>query len=88
MTKELNLAVPSVHINGTSKQALLEDLTHAGHAIVQAISALQMVAPHGRDYYPQGSDALRVATSEHLARIQKLQDILSEIAYIADKVAG
>lgn len=87
MANELNLAVPTIHLNGTSKEALLKDLTHAGQAIVQAISALQVAAPHGRDY-PQGPDAFRAANDEHIARIQKLQDVLSELAYIADKISG
>jgi len=75
--------VPTVHLNGTSRDELVAQLRTAIEAIHAAESALTKAAPHGRDYYPQGSDAIRVAQQEHAARLVKLQEIESELTEIA-----
>jgi len=75
--------VPTVHLNGTSRDALVDQLRAAIEAIHAAESKLTAAAPHGRDYYPQGSDAIRVAQQEHAARLTKLQEIERELTQIA-----
>jgi hypothetical protein len=44
-------------------------------AIEEAIKALRKCAPHGRDYYPQGEDAIAAAVKEHVCRLNYLKDI-------------
>lgn len=81
------MKVPTLHTNGTSQDALLVAVTDAGSAIYAALDKLSATAPNGRDYYPQGPVALREAEHEHLARVQKLLDVIAELAYIADAIA-
>ena len=73
------MIVPTIHLNGTGKERLIEPLCDASHALTDAYEALKQTAPNGRDYYPQGPDALRQATEEHHARLRKLDAIKAEI---------
>jgi hypothetical protein len=36
-------------------------------------------APNGRDYYPQGPDAIKTANHEHLQRMSRLRTTLDEM---------
>lgn len=82
--KELDLRVPTVHLNGTSKERLLEAIEEAYTAVGVALEKLSETAPNGRDYYPQGPDAINQAQDEHRARLQKLQDVREELEYLAN----
>jgi hypothetical protein len=73
------LIVPTVHMNGTSRNALQEQLTEASLAIDNALTKLMLAIPHGRDYYVQGDSALKLAMDQHRARVQKLIDVREEI---------
>jgi len=79
---------PSVHLNGTSKQSLLDVYTGAGSALDGAMRALGECAPNGRDYYPQGPDALKQAIREHEARIADLETVRREVAQIVNQLEG
>jgi hypothetical protein len=70
---------PTIHLNGTSRAALLEAYEIAARALVEATEALVDCAPNGRDYYPQGPDALGKAQDEHIVRITSLGVIRREI---------
>ncbi len=76
------LAVPTIHLNGTSKESFRKDLGNAHESIRNAIDALLAMAPHGRDYYVQGPDAYGVARREHEARIEKLSSVRDEVLAI------
>jgi hypothetical protein len=79
-----NLAIPTVHMNGTSKAELVEQLREAARAIRTAKDALAMSAPHGRDYYTQSDpSAIGKATREYAARQLKLAEVYSELEEIA-----
>ena len=73
------MIVPMVHLNGTSKQSLLNDLDEAFDALDVAFHKLKRTAPNGRDYYLQGIDAIQQATDEHIARLRKVQNVMDEI---------
>ena len=73
------MQLPTIHLNGTSKERLIEDLCHASHALDAAYDALRQTAPNGRDYYPQGPDALAKATDEHHRRLGRLDEIKKEV---------
>jgi hypothetical protein len=77
------MTTPTIHLNGTSRESLLDGYRNAADALRGAIAALQQTAPHGRDYYPQGDNVLYVATDEHYARLEKLQQVLNEINELA-----
>jgi len=78
------LAVPTIHLNGTSKHALLEQLCEAINAIHEAGKKLAAAYPNGRDFYLQGPNAIVVALRQHDARMQKLKDVATELETIAE----
>jgi hypothetical protein len=77
---------PTIHLNGTSREALESALEDANVAIGYAIEALAKAAPNGRDYYPQGDNAFNQARNEHVARIAKLTDVLADIQALYEHV--
>ncbi len=83
----LKLTIPTIHLNGSSKESLVKDLKNAHTAIRNAIDALRETAPHGRDYYLQGDKAFEKARNEHCERVVKLEAVKKEIIHIYMKVA-
>jgi hypothetical protein len=73
------MMIPTIHLNGTAKQDLMDALSDAYFAIGEAQRKLADTAPNGRDYYPQGGEAIYTATEEHRARWQKLEDVRREL---------
>jgi hypothetical protein len=74
-----NLILPSVHLNGTSRDELLRQIETAASAIADAVVALSAAAPNGRDYYVQGPDAMLAAQAQHENRLQRLQSVNAEL---------
>jgi len=73
------MILPTIHLNGTSKANLIDALCTASVALDAAYSALKQTAPNGRDYYPQGAEALGKAIFEHMDRLRRLDVIKDEI---------
>lgn len=82
------LTLPTVHINGTSREELQRQNREAWAAINAAITALNNAAPHARDYYVEGEEAFRKAAAEHLTRKAKLLEVQKELTQIAYHLAG
>lgn len=78
------MRLPTIHINGTSRDALIESYVEALTAIEYAIDAIKYAAPHGRDYYPQGPDAMDQAGDEHILRLKALEKIAAELRALAE----
>ena len=78
--------IPTVHMNGTAGEALLDQYTAAAEAVRKAIDALCNAGPNARDYYVQGSDAALAAQREHEARLASLKRVRDELAAIAEGV--
>jgi hypothetical protein len=78
--------VPLVHLNGTSKDALMEGYLHALDALRAAYDAVCATAPNGRDYYPKGDGATLLAVKEHARRLVDIAAIIREIEQIAEAV--
>lgn len=78
----MTLSIPSIHLNGTSKNELLDQLQTAYSAVDAAMIAMSKAAPNGRDYYPQGPDAIRKAVVEHSERLAKLAAVSRELETI------
>ena len=76
------LMVPTTHLNGTSKQSLLDAISNAVHALHEAGSAVAQTCPNGRDYYPQGDKVIFVALDQHEARMKKLREVIDELEQI------
>lgn len=75
------IIIPTVHMNGTGKRALLDECLEARRAIQEAIKLLPH--PNGRDYYPQQNDALGRAAKEARERIEKLHGVADELMSMA-----
>ncbi len=82
------LTVPSVHMNGTSREELLRQVQAAGHAVWQARDALAKASPNARDYYPQGALAYPVARAEHDRRARVLLEVEEELSRLAEAIAN
>jgi hypothetical protein len=82
------MTVPTIHMNGTSRNRLLDDICEATDALERAYQAIKRCAPNGRDYYPQGPEALTTATNEHMDRLRKVEAVQSELNALAEAIAG
>ena len=80
------LTIPTIHLNGTDAQRLLDALDAAGQALQQAQAALAQCTPNGRDYYVQAAGAFPKAIAEHEKRIDALRQIRHELEIIADGI--
>jgi hypothetical protein len=69
------MRIPSVHLNGTSKAELIQQVSDAASALEDALTCLLDAYPHGRDYYPQGQQALEEAMRDHRALHAKLTEV-------------
>lgn len=75
---------PTININGTSADDLIEPRKAAYDALQAAIKALQQVTPNGRDY-PANNDQCVEDRQWHYARLKALDIIAAEI--VAEAVA-
>jgi len=81
------MIAPTIHMNGTGREALLDQVTDAASALYKALDALSEAAPNGRDYYPQGPAAFEQARTEHQSRADRLRSVLSELQALAETIA-
>jgi len=73
------MTTPTIHLNGTSREALEAAYRKAYDALYPAMDALRETAPNARDYYPQGPEAVEAAQDEHIERMRKIEDVYREI---------
>jgi hypothetical protein len=83
MSETEKLAVPTVHLNGTSKADLLEQQAKAREKINETLLALQEASPHPRDYYVQGTEIWNLAVKQHQARVKRFQQTYDELMQIS-----
>jgi hypothetical protein len=81
--KALSLTAPTIHLNGDRAETLREDYVNAYHAVQAARDALSCTRPDGRNFYPQGPQALTDAIAEHDRRQQRLADVAEELMALA-----
>jgi len=77
---------PSLHLNGTSREELEQQIENATSAINTAIRKLNDAAPNGRDYYPQGETAIIIAQKEHQSRVERLKSVYDELFTIYENI--
>ncbi len=85
---EMTLAIPAIHLNGTSAERLILALCRASTAIDDAYAKVKLTAPNGRDYYTQGVKTMEQAEREHhsrLTRLDAVKDELDEIVMAIDR---
>jgi hypothetical protein len=75
-----DLALPSIHLNGTGKDDLVRQLSEAHLKLSQARDVLAQAAPHQRDYYVQKDQSnYHRARKQHEARLRKIEEVMSEL---------
>lgn len=77
---------PTVHMNGTGADDLVEGFCEGYRAIGEAMETLAKHGPNGRDYYPQGPEAVSAAIAEHRDRLQRLDTLRAELLELAEHV--
>jgi hypothetical protein len=73
------MRVPTIHLNGTSRERLTASLEAAATLLHAALAALAETAPNARDYYPQGDGAFEDARKEHEIRVALVEKARREI---------
>jgi len=81
------MKLPTLHLNGTSRERLADDYGTARTALRNALAAIEDAAPNARDYYPQGNGAFTQAQAEHASRVARLASVLSELGELQLHVA-
>jgi hypothetical protein len=79
------IAVPTVHMNGTSASELLRQLDEAVAAVRQAIDCTLNAEPNSRDYYVQPGGP-RIVMHQHRVRVELLGKVLKELTEMRDHV--
>jgi hypothetical protein len=80
----ISVPCPIVHMNGTSKAALLAENMTALTAVQAALAACCAAAPNARDYYPHANpNFFSIAQESHRARIEMLTTLKGEYEAIA-----
>lgn len=80
-TPNTELALPTIHLNGTSADNLKEGWERAYSAIGEAKRALQETVPNMRDYAN-----FEKARNEHFERLQKLESVRQELVALCEGV--
>lgn len=75
---------PTIHLNGSSVEALLTEVNLARRALHAALEALGNMTIHDRDYYPQGPDVGAAARDQQRLRTARVLGVLTEIEVIQD----
>lgn len=86
MRGEYEHDAPTIHLNGTSRDDLLNEIDNAYHLLNDAYDALKRTAPNSRDYYPQGANAMAAAEREHMGRMLKVDDVRRELQQLAEAI--
>jgi hypothetical protein len=81
------MLTPTIHLNGTSREALLRGFADAADAVRDALAAVQATYPNGRDFYPQGPGAITQAMGEHRQRVQTLEELRAQFLALAEATA-
>jgi hypothetical protein len=76
---DVNIEAPTVHLNGTSKDSLIEPLDASYFLLDEAVKMMKQSAPNGRDYYVKEVDSLSRAMDQHLSRMKRVDDVMKEI---------
>ena len=71
-----NITLPTIHLNGNSREALLQQYTEITGPLVEALNAIERVEFHPRDYYVQGDEAFGEAAKERAKVYLDLERII------------
>jgi hypothetical protein len=75
--------VPQVNLNGTSREALVQQQVAVLDALAQAVMAMSLATPHGRDYQTMPAGSYEAAREQHADRSKRLWALNAEITELA-----
>jgi len=80
----MTLTLPTIHLNGSHPNDLLE----AQLAGMQACRALldALPNPNPRDYYPQGEGVFAAAVAQYDAQVVAVHEILAQLEAVAEYI--
>jgi hypothetical protein len=78
--------LPIIHMNGTSRDALLDGACAIGAALRAALAALSEHAPNHRDYYPD-PPRWNLARAQHDARVSAVRAVYDAVEAEAVAIA-
>lgn len=81
------MMIPTIHSNGDTQYTLYRQCSDALEAVRRAEAAIQNMIPNGRNYYPQGIDALGKAMSEHFDRRMGLVNVRQQLEAMLEAIA-
>ena len=84
MTETVNYPLPTIHLNGTPRDRLLEGNTRILGAINDLKEAIQSCEFHGRDYYVQDNDPAMDAFNDDNAFSRAYNERQKHLQAIAD----
>lgn len=79
------LVLPIVHLNGTSREQLIEQQMEVVHALKAALAKLKEAAPNMRDYYPKPG-LWDEAVKQHDHRVKAVHELIREISMHIDQL--
>jgi hypothetical protein len=71
----MSIALPTIHLNGTSPEMLRDDYKKVYWSVSQAIEALEKAEFNPRDFYLQGEKEWQTAKREREEIFKKLRDV-------------
>ena len=77
------VVAPVLNINGASGDDLLEAYQAALTALTEAMTCMNMTAPHGRDFQTEPDSVLREAQDQHRRRVKAVAEVYRDIEAIA-----
>jgi hypothetical protein len=72
------MITPTINLNGTSADDLINPRREAMDHLMDAIEALKQVTPNGRDY-PGDTERCLLDRAEHFARLNTLKAIREQV---------
>lgn len=79
---------PTIHLNGTSAARLIEGYAHASIAVQDALTALDNLEFHQRDYYVQPAENWDTAVKEMQDRYARLLSVKAELDAISEALVN
>ena len=81
------MQLPLIHLNGTSKQELLDGACECGRLLREALQTMARHNPNARDFYPLGPGFYERARAEHEERCRLVESVAQSFMDLAEGIA-
>lgn len=82
---KVNIVLPVVHLNGTSRLSLIEEQQEVLYSLQDVVAKLKNAAPNMRDYYPVPG-RWQEALEQHKRRLTTITDLIAEVTTHIDQL--